>query len=182
MLTNCLAACAHLPITVCEIERDICEKSLFYHTPLDSTPPLGGFLTECRYPLWYGKTRMVWLPDGEKIPRYVYSFWRDPRTWRTDRQTDGQTLRDSKDRVYASHRAVKTQSSETWTSFQHLCSFAYGALHYCDYYYLPPITEEVYVFVRTPVCLSVCKITQRRVHGFGWNVACRQMSGRGRTD
>jgi len=32
------------------------------------------------------------------------------------------------------------------------------------------------------VCLTVCKITQTRVHGFGWNVACRQMSGHGRTD
>jgi len=29
------------------------------------------------------------------------------------------------------------------------------------------------------VCLSVSKITQKRVHGFGWNVACRQMSGHG---
>ena len=32
------------------------------------------------------------------------------------------------------------------------------------------------------VCLSVSKITQKRVHGFGWNVACRQMSGHGQTD
>ena len=32
------------------------------------------------------------------------------------------------------------------------------------------------------VCLSVSKITQKSVHGFGWNVACRQMSGHGRTD
>jgi len=35
---------------------------------------------------------------------------------------------------------------------------------------------------RSCVCLSVCKITQKRVHGFEWNVACRQMSGHGRTD
>ena len=50
--------------------------------------------------------------------------------------------------------------------------------------YFPPTTEEVYVFARAPafVCLSMCKITQKRVHGFGWNVACRQMSGYGRTD
>ena len=27
------------------------------------------------------------------------------------------------------------------------------------------------------VCLSVSKITQKRVHGYGCNVACRQMSG-----
>jgi len=32
------------------------------------------------------------------------------------------------------------------------------------------------------VCLSVCKITQKRMHGFGGNVACRQTSGHGRTD
>jgi len=66
MLTNCFAARAHLTITVSEIERDICEKSSFYHTPLHSTPPLGGFPSEYRHPVWYGKTRMVGLPDGEK--------------------------------------------------------------------------------------------------------------------
>jgi len=25
---------------------------------------------------------MAWLPDGEKNPTYVYSFWHDPRTWK----------------------------------------------------------------------------------------------------
>ena len=32
--------------------------------------------------------------------RYVYSFWRDPRTWRTD----GRTLRDSNDRACIASR------------------------------------------------------------------------------
>jgi len=32
------------------------------------------------------------------------------------------------------------------------------------------------------VCLSVSKITQKCVHGFGWNSACRQMSGHRQTD
>ena len=32
------------------------------------------------------------------------------------------------------------------------------------------------------LCLSVSKITQKRVHGFGWNVACWQMSGHGPTE
>ena len=32
------------------------------------------------------------------------------------------------------------------------------------------------------VCMSVSKITQKRVRGFGWNFACRQESGHGRTD
>ena len=34
MLTNCLAACAHLTITVSEIERDICEKNRHFLIPL----------------------------------------------------------------------------------------------------------------------------------------------------
>ena len=34
MLTNCLAECAHLTITVSEIKRDIGRKSSFFHTPL----------------------------------------------------------------------------------------------------------------------------------------------------
>jgi len=53
--------------------------------------------------------------------------------------------------------------------------------HY--YCYLPPTKEEVYVFARVhlSVCMCVCKITQKCEHGFGRNVACRQMSGHGRT-
>ena len=70
MVTNCLASCADLTITVSEIQRDICEKNRhFIIPPLHSTPPLGGFPSEYRHPLWDGKTRMVSLPDGEKISR-----------------------------------------------------------------------------------------------------------------
>ena len=74
MLTNCLGACAHLTVTVSEIERDIYEKkSSFYHTPLHSMTPLGGFPLEWRHPVWCGKTRMVSLPDGVKISK-IYLF------------------------------------------------------------------------------------------------------------
>ena len=69
MLTNCLAACAHLTITVSEIERDIGRKSSFFHTPLHLTLPLRGFLSEHCHPVWHAKTRMAWLPDGEKISK-----------------------------------------------------------------------------------------------------------------
>ena len=58
MLTNCLLECAHLTITVSAIERYIGRKLTFL---------LGGFPSEHRHPVWYGKTRMVWLPNGEKI-------------------------------------------------------------------------------------------------------------------
>jgi len=73
MLTNCLAACSHLTITVSEIERYIgennCRKAGFFIPPLHSTPPLGGFPSEYRHRLCHGKTRMVSLPDGEKISK-----------------------------------------------------------------------------------------------------------------
>jgi len=107
MLTNCLAACAHLAITVSEIERDIGEnngrKAGFFISPLHSTPPLGVSRRNIGTP--FGMERLEWCrnPMVKTFRRYVYSFWRDPRTWRTD----GQTLHDSKDRAYASHRAVK---------------------------------------------------------------------------
>ena len=54
-----------------------------------SAPPLVRKKLEwCRY------------PKVKKFRRYVYSFWRDPRTWRTD----GQTLHDSKDRACIASR------------------------------------------------------------------------------
>jgi len=92
MLTNCLAACAHLTITVSEIQRDIGRKSSVFHTPLHSTPPLGGFSSEYRHSVSQGKTRMAWLPDGEKISKIVIRFGATNVTDRqTDRRTDRQT-------------------------------------------------------------------------------------------
>ena len=74
MLTNCVATCAPLTITVSEIERDIGEKNRYFIIPLAFDAPVRGFPSEYRHPLWYGKTRMVSLPDGKKFRRYVYSF------------------------------------------------------------------------------------------------------------
>ena len=42
MLTNCLAACAHLTITVSQIERDICEKIIILSYPLAFDAPVRG--------------------------------------------------------------------------------------------------------------------------------------------
>ena len=39
------------------------KKSSFYHPPLHSTPPLGGFPSEYRHPFWYWKSRTrEWAP------------------------------------------------------------------------------------------------------------------------
>jgi len=42
MLTNCLAAYAHLTITVSEIQRDICEKVVILSYPLAFDAPVRG--------------------------------------------------------------------------------------------------------------------------------------------
>jgi len=65
------------------------ENRHFFHSPLHSTPPLGVFPSEYRHPVWYGKTRMAWLPDCEKISKISLFFGAThERNRRTDRQTD----------------------------------------------------------------------------------------------
>jgi len=43
----------------------------------------------------FGTEELEWWghPTVRKFWRYVYSFWHDPRTWRTDTHTDTQTDR-----------------------------------------------------------------------------------------
>jgi len=51
--------------------------------------PVRGVLSECRHLLWYEKTRMVSLPDGEK--KIEDMFIRFDVIHERDRRTDGQT-------------------------------------------------------------------------------------------
>jgi len=60
----------------------------FFHTPLHSTPPLGGSRQNIRTPFGMEKLEWCGYPTVKKFRRYVYSFWRDPRTWQTNGQTD----------------------------------------------------------------------------------------------
>ena len=93
---------------ISEINRYIDRKSLFFHTPLHSTPPLGGGV-----PVGILPSRLVWkklewcgYPMVKKFRRYLYSFWHNSRTWQTERQTDRHTHRqtphDGIGRAYAS--------------------------------------------------------------------------------
>ena len=48
-------------------------------------------LLKYRHPVWYGKTRMVWLPYGEKTSKiclFVLTWSTNVTDRRTDRQTD----------------------------------------------------------------------------------------------
>ena len=83
-----LSRCMCPTITVSEIQRDICEKIVILSYPLAFDTPVRGFPSKFRHPLWHGKTRMVSLPDGEKISKiclFIFTW----STYVTDRQTDG---------------------------------------------------------------------------------------------
>jgi len=93
MLTNCLAAYAHLTITVSEIERDICEKIVIYHTPCIRRPRYRGGGCRRNIGTAFGtkKTRMVSLyPMVKKISK-ICLFVLSWSTNVTDGQTDGRS-------------------------------------------------------------------------------------------
>ena len=73
------------------LKPDIGSKSWFLPTPPAFHAPVRGFPSEHRHPVWYGKTRMKWLPDGEKISKkcLVILTW---STNVTDTQTDGHCM------------------------------------------------------------------------------------------
>ena len=54
---------------------------------LHSTLLLGMFPSECRHAVWYDRVeKLEWLsyPTVKKNWRYVYSFWQNSPTWRSD--------------------------------------------------------------------------------------------------
>ena len=82
------------------------QNRVFCLPHLQSTPPLGRFPSEYRHPAWYGKTRMVWLPDGEKISK-ISLFVLTQLTNVTDRQTHTHTAWRHKPRLCIASRGKK---------------------------------------------------------------------------
>ena len=66
-------------------------KIVIFIYPLTFDTRLGWFPSEYRHPVWCGETRMACYQIVKKFRRYLYSFWRNSRTWQTDRRTDGRT-------------------------------------------------------------------------------------------
>jgi len=63
-------------------------KIVIFSYPLAFNAPLKGSPSEQRHPVWHAKTRMDWLPDGEKISK-ISLFVLAQLTNVTDRQTPG---------------------------------------------------------------------------------------------
>ena len=93
MLTNCLAACAHLTITVSDIEQDICEKIVILSYPLAFDAPLGGggSRRNIATPFVMEKLEEWWCyPMVKKIEDMCNRLGTIPACdGQTDRQTDG---------------------------------------------------------------------------------------------
>jgi len=73
--------------------------------------PVRGFPSECWHPVWFWKTRMVGLPDGEKTLGYMQPFRHNTGVWRTDRWMDGHTSCHGIVRAMRTRRAVKIDVS-----------------------------------------------------------------------
>jgi len=86
--------------TVCEIDGDCRRKSQNFHTPLYFAPPLKGFPLELGIGAGGQKARMMGLPGRTRSLTISSAVWMQC-TNVTDRQTDGRTPGDSKDRAYA---------------------------------------------------------------------------------
>ena len=75
--------------------------------PLAFDAPVRRLPSEYRHPVWYGKTRMVSLPEGEKISKiclFVLTWSMNVTDGQADGRTDGRTLHDSIDRACIASR------------------------------------------------------------------------------
>jgi len=70
-----------------EIKRDIRRKSWFFSYPFAFDAPVRGSPSEHWHSVWYGKTRMVGLPDSEKTLR-IFIYNHVDSIPACDRQTD----------------------------------------------------------------------------------------------
>jgi len=81
------------------------KKNRHFIIPLAFDAPVRGFPSEYSHPLWYRKTRMVSLPDGEKNSKISLLVLAQLCNV-TDRQTDGHRVT-AKTALMHMHRAVK---------------------------------------------------------------------------
>ena len=97
----------------------------FIIPPCIRRPRLGGFRRNSGTPFVW-KTRMVSLPDGEKISKIcllVLTWSTNVTDGRTDRQTDRRTLHDSKDRACIASRGKNHPILMKFCTHQHILNW-----------------------------------------------------------
>jgi len=138
--------------------------------------------TRCRIPIWRTFGRITWhvIPEPRIILQGAATWWIHCLDSRATCPIAGCSHL-AKSTSWSCHiarcnnsiRYIENRFSPIFLFF--LCSLG-----------LPPTKEEVNAIGRVclTVCLSVCyqDYSKTRGCGFGWNFACRQMSGHGRTD
>jgi len=82
---------SYVRLTTMQRSQIFVQNRVFCLPYLHSTSPLAGFPSEYRHPVWREKTRMAWLPDGEKIAK-ISLFVFTQLTNVTDRQTYGHRM------------------------------------------------------------------------------------------
>ena len=97
------------------------QKSWFFHAHLYSTPPLGEFPSDYCLPIWFEKTIMMGLPEGEKNMR-IWILVLTECTNVTDRQTD--TLTHTRHRMTAK-AALDTSIVRQWMSIMEFANVHY---------------------------------------------------------
>ena len=83
-------------------------------TPLTFDAPVRGLPSEYRHPIWHGKTRMAWLPDGEKVSK-ISLFVLTQLTNVIDTQTDTAWRHRPRLCIAFASRGKKHKSSSTAT-------------------------------------------------------------------
>jgi len=93
-----------LSCVIVETKWDIGRKSWFFSYHLAFYAPVRCYPSEYCHSVWCGKTRMVWLPDGEKKTLMIcLAVRQNTGVWKTD----GQTSCHSIVRAMHTRRAVK---------------------------------------------------------------------------
>jgi len=172
MLTNCVAACAHDRFWD---RARYWSKIVIFSYPLAFDAPVRGVSVGVAPPP-FGVEKLEWLgyPMVKKFRIYLYSFWRNSRTWQTDRWTDKQTLYAGNSRAMHSIARQKFVSLPSEISLKIaartdvlVCSFKVDVFFWpCDAMHSAAIAVTRCPSVRLSVCLSRSGVAPKRIDIF----------------